>query len=75
MRFIEFLVEAAAAKQSPSNYESFVKRINDANTLEDLKKLEKSLDRVYNTGVISVSEFKRLDSKMLDKFAELHTKD
>jgi len=52
-----------------SNYSSFVKRINQAETYLKLKALEASLDRLYNAGIFTVSEFKRLDSKILDKLS------
>lgn len=51
----------------PTDYQSLVERINNENTYEGLKRLEISLDRLYNAGIFSVSEFKRLDSKIIEK--------
>lgn len=53
------------------NIVSFIERINNEDTYEGLKKLEISLDRLYNAGIFSVSEFKRLDSKILDKLVNI----
>lgn len=52
-----------------TNYASFVKRIKASDTKEKLKQLEVSLDRLYNAGIFSVAEFKRLDNKILEKLA------
>ena len=48
-----------------TNYQSMVKRINQAETEEGFIKLHESLDRLYNAGIFTVSEFRRLDLKML----------
>jgi len=49
-----------------TNYQSMVKRINQAETEDDFRKLHDSLDRVYNSGIFTVSEFRRLDLKIID---------
>lgn len=54
-----------------TNYSSFVERIESENTYKGLKKLETSLDRLYNAGIFSVSEFKRLDTKILNKLVSI----
>lgn len=54
-----------------TNYQSFVDRIDAENTYDGLKKLETSLDRLYNAGIFSVSEFKRLDTKILNKLVDM----
>lgn len=52
-----------------TNYTSFIKRIKAADSEEKLKRLEVSLDRLYNAGIFSLAEFKRLDDKILEKLA------
>ncbi len=49
-----------------TNYQSMVKRINQAETEDDFRKLHESLDRLYKAGVFSGSERQRLDLKILD---------
>jgi len=51
------------------NYDYFVDRIEAADSQEKLKQLEVSLDRLYNAGIFSLAEFKRLDNKILEKLA------
>ena len=48
-----------------TNYKSMTRRINKATTIVDLKDLDKSLDRLFEVGIFSVSEFNRLDDKIL----------
>jgi hypothetical protein len=52
-----------------TNFQSFSARIKGANTVESLQKLEKSLDRLYNAGQLSVNEYKRLDTQIFEKIA------
>lgn len=53
-----------------SNYASFVKRIDAANSSDALKRLEKSLDRLHGVGALKDSEFKKLDDKILRKLSQ-----
>lgn len=48
-----------------------LKRINNAETIEALQKLELSIERVYNAGFLTASELSRLDCKLVDKFLQL----
>lgn len=64
-------LKVTASSSNTGNYKSAVLRINNANTVADLQKLEKSFDHVYNAGHLTVSEFQRLDSKIMDKIARL----
>jgi len=50
-----------------SDYITFKKRINKATTQHELDRLDISLDRLWNAGVFTQSEFIRLDSAILDK--------
>lgn len=52
-----------------ANYKTFVARIETADSQEKLKRLEISLDRLYNAGIFSVTEFARLDIKIFEKLA------
>jgi ribosomal protein S20 len=50
-----------------SNYQTMAQRINTADTLEALNKVEASLDRIFNNGIFTVNEYSKLDSKIVDK--------
>lgn len=54
-----------------SNYKAFTSRIRKAETLETLKNLDRSLDRLYNAGIFTTSQLKRLDLLIVDKKIEL----
>jgi hypothetical protein len=51
-----------------SNYQSAVKRIQSADNLGKLERLERSLDNLYNMGLFTVSEFVRLDCLLMDQY-------
>lgn len=51
------------------NYSAFIAKIEAADNDQKLRQLELSLDRLYNAGIFSVTEFKRLDNKILEKLA------
>lgn len=51
-----------------SNYKSAVKRIDKAETIEDLKNLEKSFANIYRYGFFTNNEFILLDLKIVDKY-------
>jgi hypothetical protein len=48
-------------------YKSALQRLNKANTSKELAQLERSLERIYNAGFFTVSEYGRLDAKLIDK--------
>jgi len=50
-----------------TNYQTAIKRIDQADTIEKLNRLDKSFDRIYSAGFLTVSEFTRLDLKLCDK--------
>lgn len=50
-----------------TNYQAMVQRINQANTIETLAKVESSLDRIFNSGIFTVNQYSKLDSKIVDK--------
>jgi hypothetical protein len=50
-----------------TNYQSALVRLNKAATAEELNRLERSFERVYNAGCFTVSEYVRLDRKLVDK--------
>jgi len=54
-------------KMAAGNYASFVQRIAEASAFDDLARLSRSLDRLYDAGVFSLAEFKKLDDKILAK--------
>lgn len=54
-----------------TDFRTFAGCIRTADSTAQLHALEKSLDRLYNVGVSTVSEFKRLDGLIFDKLARL----
>ena len=54
-----------------SNYQSAVKRIQSADNLGKLERLERSLDNLYNLGLLTVSEFVKLDCLLMDQYCLL----
>lgn len=50
-----------------TNYQAMTQRINQANTIEALAKVESSLDRIFDNGFFTISEYSKLDSKIVDK--------
>ncbi len=50
-----------------SNYQTAVKRIQSADNLGKLERLERSLDNLYNMGLLTVSEFVKLDCLLMDQ--------
>jgi hypothetical protein len=48
-------------------YKSALQRLNKANTIQELERLERSLERIYNAGFLTVSEYGRLDLKLIHK--------
>ena len=56
------------------NYKVMNNRINEASTMDALRKLEKSLDRCAVVGCFVDSDIARLDSKLLAKLMKLEVK-
>ena len=54
-----------------SNYQSAVKRIQSADNLGKLERLERSLDNLYCMGLLTVSEFVKLDCLLMDQYCIL----
>ena len=54
-----------------SNYQSAVRRIQSADNLGKLERLERSLDNLYCTGLLTVSEFVKLDCLVMDQYCLL----
>jgi hypothetical protein len=54
-----------------SNYQSAVRRIQLADNLGKLERLERSLDNLYNLGLFTVSEFVKLDCLLMDQYCLL----
>jgi len=50
-----------------SNYKSATHRVNNANTNSDLEQLVNSFTNLYNLGLLTESEYQRLDIKIVDK--------
>jgi hypothetical protein len=54
-----------------TNYQSALALLKKATTTEELARLERSFERVYNAGCFTVSEYARLDCKLVDKLIEI----
>ena len=54
-----------------TNYQSALARINKAKDEESLLQLEESLERLWNAGIFTASEFSRLDEKLLSKLISI----
>lgn len=52
-------------------YHSALIRINKANSVGELEKLERVFSDIYETGFFTVSEFGRLCEKILDKIVDI----
>jgi hypothetical protein len=50
-----------------SNYKAALKRINNAQTVEELQKVSDGLERVYRWAQLTDSEYMRLDVKLCDR--------
>jgi len=49
-----------------TNYQAFADRIKKVNNKNGFRKLEKSLDNLLVNGALTVSEYQRLDGKLMD---------
>jgi len=64
--------EEVELDEDASNFKSAVALIKKANSVKDLEKLEKSLERVYKqTNALTAKEFGQLDSMIVDKKVKL----
>jgi hypothetical protein len=54
-----------------TNYQSALALLKKATTAEELARLERSFERVYNAGCFTVSEYVRLDCKLVDKLIKV----
>jgi len=52
-------------------YHSALIRINKANSVKELEKLERVFSDIYERGFFTVSEFGRLCVKILDKIVDI----
>jgi hypothetical protein len=48
-------------------YKAALERLNKANTIQELERLERSFERIYNAGFFTVTEYGRLDLKLMNK--------
>lgn len=54
-----------------TSYASFATLIRNQDSIEGLLSLEPRLDRLYNAGVFTVSEFIKLDCLLIDSIINL----
>ena len=50
-----------------TSYQTLSARIKATKTLEDLNALEKRIDKFYQAGCLTVSEYRRLDLMVFDR--------
>jgi len=69
----EYIIdESVEMDEDVSNFKSAVARIKKARSVDDLKKLEKSLERVFKqTDALTKREFGQLDGMIVDKISKL----
>jgi len=68
----DYVPEEVDLDEDASNFKSAVARIKKAKSAKDLKKLEKSFERVYKqTGALTDKEFGQLDDMISDKLVKL----
>jgi hypothetical protein len=53
------------------NYQAMIERVKKANTIEQLKKLEKSNDNLYNNYCLKGFQFRQIDLLIVDKIIKL----
>ena len=58
-------------RMKPSNYQSAIIRIANARTIEEVDKVEKGLDRVYDAGHLTTSELSRLSDLAMRRVIEI----
>ncbi len=54
-----------------TNYQSASKRINTAETIDKLAKVETGINRVYDAGFFTANQLMRLDNKIVDQYIKL----
>ena len=54
-----------------NDYQYSLSKIKTAKTVEQLDNVELWLEKMYNAGVFTPSEFRRLDCKLVDRFLQL----
>ena len=69
--YISLIALKQRRPEAMSNYLSAVRRIQSADNLGKLERLERSLDNLYNLGLLTVSEFVKLDCLLMDQYCIL----
>ena len=54
-----------------TNYKTMTNRVRKAKTTEDIKKIETSLDRLYNAGIFTPNEYMRIDKLIMWKLYQI----
>jgi hypothetical protein len=54
-----------------TTYQAALYKLNKAKTLKELKRLDKSFERIYNNGLFTVIQYQTLDQKLVDKLIQL----
>ncbi len=54
-----------------ANYQSALQRINTAETIDKLAKVETSINRVYDAGFFTANQLMRLDDRIVDQYIKL----
>jgi hypothetical protein len=56
---------------SPENARAMLHRIKKAETLQDLEKVDRSMDRLWDLGAFKAHEFTRLSVAVMDRSAAI----
>jgi len=56
---------------APENYRAMRERIKRAETQEDIAKIERSMDRLWNVGAFRSGEAMRLHAEIMDKACQV----
>tara|TARA_R110002153_G_scaffold199496_2_gene352860 strand:- start:149 stop:331 length:183 start_codon:yes stop_codon:yes gene_type:complete len=51
-----------------AEYNTFNNRIREAQTIEQLQRLENSLENLFSNGIFSPTQYQTLDLKIMDKY-------
>ena len=54
-----------------TDYKTMTNRVRKAWTTEDIKKIEISLDRLYNAGIFTPNEYMRIDNLIMRKLYQI----
>ena len=57
------------------NYNAMLRRISSTATVDEMRKVEKSMNALWEIGAFTLSEFKRLDAAWCDRMDQLERRE